>query len=361
MSGGNTLLSPERITKRVGSTSDVCTYAGRMRALFALALLVGCGDDTTDPTARWQAIQTGATSSLLAVTGTTASDVWIVGGRDELQGAPVVKHYDGDAWTTVDPGVTATDLWWVFASPTSDTVYFGGSRGTILRRMNGSIERMATPPRGANGDKGVIFGIWGASDDDLWAVGDGEGTGPILWRFDGSTWREESIPGTAPSRLFKVSGRDANDVWISAGEGTTFHWQGTSLERVETGSVVPLFSIVTSPDVAITAGGTTGDGSLFETTGTSWSRVALSAPVPWRGLAASSDVVYAVGESGVVGERIDGAWSLIDQPLVEGDFHAAWVDPSGALWGVGGDFSRLPLTTSGFAVYYGTDDVPAFD
>jgi hypothetical protein len=39
-------------------------------------------------------------------------------------------------------------------------------------------------------------------------------------------------------------------------------------------------------------------------------------------------------------------------------FHAAWVDPTGGLWGVGGMFDTLPLTSEGFLAYYGAAAIP---
>ena len=48
--------------------------------------------------------------------------------------------------------------------------------------------------------------------------------------------------------------------------------------------------------------------------------------------------------------------SILDQTLTNRNFHAAWVDPDGGLWGVGGYF-ETPPQTDGFLTYYGTDTI----
>jgi hypothetical protein len=46
---------------------------------------------------------------------------------------------------------------------------------------------------------------------------------------------------------------------------------------------------------------------------------------------------------------------LEDQTLVDLDFHAAWVDPDGGLWGVGGIFDAASATSDGFLLYRGRE------
>ena len=63
--------------------------------------------------------------------------------------------------------------------------------------------------------------------------------------------------------------------------------------------------------------------------------------------------MFVVGESGVVAERTSAGWTVLKQSVTQLAFHAAWVDPQGGLWGVGGMFDTLPLTTAGLLTYYG--------
>jgi hypothetical protein len=319
--------------------------------IVAFVLVAACGTSdaiSIDAAPTWTLVAEDEPAALLAIWGADSSDVWVVGGRTTLAGSPAVLRYR-DGWTRVDVGHTGLDLWWVFGL-SADDVFFGGSGGTILRFHQGAFERMATPRTG------TIFGIWGASPDDVWAVGDGGSGAGIVWHFDGTSWTEPPLPGGTPSRVFKVHGRAGDDVWMSCADGSVLHWQGTTLERQTTGVVAPLFSIVTTDDSVVAAGGLDTVGQIVEHA-TRWTLSALSVPARWRGMAARGTTVYAVGEHGLVAQREAGGWRTLDQHLTWESFHAAWVDPDGGLWAVGGDFDRTPLTSRGFLAYLGTDAI----
>lgn len=311
--------------------------------IFCLALLVGCGG--SDPA--WRLLDAHEPASLLAVWGSSSDDVWVVGGRAELTGGPTVLRYHDGAWSRMDTGQASLDLWWVFGAPEGD-VFFGGSGGAILRYRGGAFERMTTPRTG------TIFGLWGASADDMWAVGDGGAAGGIVWHYDGGAWSEVPLPPGVPSRVFKIHGQARDDVWIVCGDGSALHWQGSALERETTGTSAPLFSVVTTPTRVIAVGGANGEGQIAERSGGAWTLVPSLLPAVWRGAAVSGEEVYAVGELGAAAERSDQGWAINAQHLTSRNFHAAWIDPEGGVWGVGGNFDQTPLTTDGFLEYFGT-------
>lgn len=321
----------------------------RTGLVLALAT-AACGAGTsTEPS--WSAVRQHEPASLLSVWGASETDVWVVGARATLAGGPTVLHYDGATWTRPDPAQSALDLWIVFGVPGGD-VFFGGSDGTILRYRAGAFEKMTTPRTG------TIFGMWGTSATDLWAVGDGGAAGGIVWHYDGTAWTEPALPPGVPGRVLKVHGQAANDVWISCADGSALHWQGTAIEREVTTTQAPLFSIVTTPELTVAVGGANGTGVIDERVASVWMPASLQVPAVWRGAAARDGDVFAVGENGVVAHRAStGAWSVIRQPLTSQNFHAAWVDPVGGLWGVGGAFDQLPLTAEGFLLHYGTDAI----
>jgi hypothetical protein len=320
------------------------------RAWVGLACLVAaCSGSDEPPTLdepAWQLLN-DTPASLMSVWGPSDRDIWGVGGRTEIAGAPTVARYDGDRWTTVDAGVTGVDLWWVFGVPGSDTVYFGGSKGTILRYRGGAFTPMPTP-----GGAAIVFGIWGASDTDLWAVGSENGAG-FAWRGDGTSWTPHALPTGVTGRLFKVHGQSAQDVWISAVNGSTLHWNGSELAHVPTGQPWSLFAIITTPDRVVAVGGSAEEGAILEYTGSAW------VPAPsilgtQRALAAHGDTMYALGEFGTVARRDANGWIQSTVKVSQKTFHAAWADSSGGVWGVGGDFDRVPLSSAGFLTYFGT-------
>ncbi len=133
-------------------------------AAFALAACgcTGSDDGTFEAPEHWELLAGDQPSALLSIWGASESDVWVVGGDDRSEGArgPLVLHYDGSAWESVDSGVRSVDLWWVFGFD-AGPIFFAGSNGTILRRSSeGGIERMPTP------DNGIVFGMWGAAPDE---------------------------------------------------------------------------------------------------------------------------------------------------------------------------------------------------
>jgi hypothetical protein len=318
-----------------------------MSGRLALAVvLVACAG--TDHSPSWQLIDTAEPGSLLSIWGTSASDVWVVGGRGQAAGAPAILHRSGDAWSRMDGGVRGVDLWWVFGFDGGD-VLLSGSGGTILRYRNAAFEQMTTPR------SGKVFGMWGAAPNDVWAVGAGDDGQGIVCRYDGAAWKDATPPvGGIPSLVFKVHGQRSNDVWISCAGGVALHWDGVALTRMPTGVGSSLFSIVTTPDEVVAAGGGAGSGDIVEYQAGAWAAQPSLVPVAWRGVAAGADRVYAVGEAGVVAQRTSMGWGILKQSVTQLAFHAAWVDPLGGLWGVGGMFDTLPLTSAGFLTYYGT-------
>src|SRR5689334_14672875 len=180
---------------------------GLARCVLGIALLGACGDDGGSTGPAWGVVSEGLPAALLSVWSASATDVWVVGGDPRNNTGPIVQHYDGTAWTKLDTGQRNVDLWWVtgFAG---GPVFMSGSNGTILRYQNGAFEKMTTP--GAS----IVFGMWGASPTDVWAVGGnlGGGSGGFAWRFDGNTW---TVFADVPADLktggtcFKVNGRSA--------------------------------------------------------------------------------------------------------------------------------------------------------
>jgi hypothetical protein len=329
--------------------------------LFPL-LVAACGGDDDDGGPgpggpEWNLLGENQRASLLSVWGSSASDVWVVGGdnRDDL--GPLVFHLDGEEWSAVDAGVRNVDLFWVFGFD-GGPVYFGGTNGTILRYEDGAFEQLETP------GNGVVFGIWGTSPDELWAVGGGfgGGGGGFVWRLDGDVWIEapdvpEDIVSDGTS--FKVAGRAADDVWISCSSGTMLHWDGAALTRDDVAEAAddPLFSVSCDSDRCVAVGGTT-NGGIFENTGDGWvsSSPTEDAPV-WRGVVVSDSGAQVVGLFGTMLTDDGGEWVADPQDLSSENLHASWVDPDGGVWAVGGKFDS-PMTEDGVLLFKG-ENVPA--
>jgi hypothetical protein len=327
--------------------------------VLGIALLGACGgsdDDDDDDDASWAVVTEGQRSSLLSVWSGSATDVWAVGGDPRDGTGPIVEHYDGSGWTKLDTGQRGVDIWWV-TGVAGGPVFLGGSNGTILRYQNGAFEKLPTP------GNFVVFGMWAAAADDVWAVGGilGGGGGGFVWRFNGTAWSAfPNVPTDIMGQgtCWKVNGRAANDVWISATNGTTLHWNGATLDRVDVPIDVSLLSVAGNAERFVTVGGTS-DGVLYENDGSGWRAALPRGGSRLTGVAVSADQAYAVGQFGtVLGRDKSGKWSTEKPRVTDQDLHAAWIDQSGGAWAVGGRFDATPMS-AGVLLHKG-DPVASF-
>ncbi len=314
----------------------------RSWVLAACFAVTGCGGDSGDPVddaVRWRVVYEKLPGALIGITGTADDDVWTSGGDPGDGSGPMVLHFDGKRWKRMLTGESG-DLWWIHAFA-GGPVFLGGSQGTILRYEAGSFTKMPTP--GTN----TVFGIWGASADDLWAVG-GDPQKPgtaFVWRSDGQTWTAASgAPSVPITSYFKVWGRSASDVRIVGNDGVILHYDGTTLSEETSPTNRKLLTVhvdQTGPWVAV---GGLSQAVIVEDDG-GWKDV--SPPSPSHalfGVRMAGDEGYAVGTAATVMHRSAGTWS--DEPLgfdLYSDLHSAWIAPSGRVWVVGGDLLAFPL------------------
>jgi hypothetical protein len=292
----------------------------------------------------------------MSVWAGAADNVWAV-GADPGDGS-VVLHFDGTAWDRLDTGTTG-DLWWVHGF-VGGPVFAGGDGGQILRIDESGVTSIPTP------GTGIVFGLWGANPNDLWAVGGNQGgtNGAFVWRLDGE---EFSIADGFPAELeatdaiWKVFGRSADDVCMVGTNGTVLRYDGATLATEDAGASVSLFTVHGSSDRLIAVGGF-GVGVLLENDGSGWVDASPESAPQLIGVTATDTDAYAVGIDGAVYRRgDDGVWEL--EPTGVGPFlplHAVAIDPDGGVWAVGGQVLFEPLV-SGFMIHKGTEIPEGFE
>jgi hypothetical protein len=180
-------------------------------------LLTGCGDSTgPGPRLAWSMVASPSTDPLTGISGTSSSDIWIVGWNG------TVLHFDGAAWSRVATG-TGQDPIAVWAGSPTD-VWIVGTDGIVADALgNPTIQHydgmhwsiVASPSHG------VLTSIWGSSASDIWAVSH---TGEIA-HYDGVNWSSIQSPST--ERLLTVWGTSASDVW-AGGYRAILHYDGTN-------------------------------------------------------------------------------------------------------------------------------------
>ncbi|MCB9614213.1 MAG: hypothetical protein H6722_17385 [Sandaracinus sp.] len=320
--------------------------------LAALALLFGCPDD--DDPAEWTVAAEALDEALLGVHGTSENDVWAVGS--DRGAGPIVLHYDGTTWERRVTG-TRGDLWWVHAIP-GGPVYLAGANATILQYDGTSFTRMTTPGVATH----TIYGVWGRGPSDVYAVGSRAGSRDgFVWHYDGAAWTELTLPAETPKNargnvpgFFKVWG-DATRVWVVGGEGLLLERDGEGpFVARETGVETTLFT-VHAEDGRVAAVGGASNGVLVEVTETVDDATPEACPL-LQGVCLTRRGGFATGLDGTVYERRNDRWLELDhgQPLDVESLHAAWVDPTGTLYAVGGNV-LTPALTNGAILTYGRE------
>lgn len=321
-------------------------------SLAALLLLGGCPDDDA---AAWTLVADGLDEALLGVHGTSVDDVWAVGS--DRGAGPLVLHYDGARWERLSTG-TRGDLWWVHAV-VGGPVFLAGANATILRYDGARFERMRTPGVATH----TIYGMWARSSSEVYAVGSVAGSRDgFLWRYDGSVWSAVDLPPETPKNargnvpgFFKVWG-DAEHLWIAGGDGLLLE-RGLdgSFAVLETGVTQTLFTVHAEAGRVAAVGGASS-GVLVGVEGEAVTDRTPEACPLLQGVCLTPRGGFATGFEGAVYERRGDAWRELDHGLdldLE-SLHAAWVDPSGTLWAVGGNV-LTPNLTNGAIVAYGRE------
>ncbi len=322
-------------------------------AMLAAALLLAACDDDPPPEAEWQIVHEALPGALISVWGTSATDVWTVGGDPGDGTGPFVLHFDGEGWTRLATG-TEGALWWVHGFE-GGPVLVGGEGGHILRYAGGAFEAMETP------GTATVFGIWGSSPDDVWAVG---GTmaagGGFVWRFDGSAWTEVAIPAEAEMQnIYKVWGTAADDVWLVGTGGLLMHWDGSEMAVLPSGTTRTIFTVHALGDRVAAVGGL-GTGVILEpdpATG-EWQDVTPELIQQMIGIWLTESGGFAVGVYGEILRRDEDGWVKEDSGFALAEsLHGVWVDPDGGVWAVGGNVLAYPLV-QGILMHRGTSEVP---
>lgn len=316
----------------------------------ASLVLAGCPEDkgVARPLDFQPVVAEYAPGAMVSGWASGPDNVWIVGG--EL-GRSAILHFDGTTWESLDPGLNEP-LWWAHGFA-DGPVFVVGDHGAIARYENGTWETMDAGVPGT-----LLYGVWGAAPDDMWAVGGPTQTrvtgiepeGDVVLHYDGTSWERVEIqalidkPASQGDNLFKVWGASASEVFIVGDSGLALHYDGSEWTKQETGeSGSPLFTVVgRSADDVYAVGGLI-EPVLIHWDGAAWSRVELPelAPQVAQGVwTAPGEAVYLGGWYGYTASLdTDGTWEVADTGTGLA-YHAIFGDGEG-LWAVGGDIYAL--------------------
>jgi hypothetical protein len=79
------------------------------------------------------------------------------------------------------------------------------------------------------GESALLRSIWGASTNDIWAVGDASLSQLGIWHFNGTTWK--NVNSTSTCGQLAIWGTSTNNVWLSNISGILWHFNGEKWEE----------------------------------------------------------------------------------------------------------------------------------
>lgn len=303
---------------------------------FALVGILFSGCPTDPETIDWQpAFDADNSGWILSVWG-AEGERYAVGGRRQEEG--VIMHFDGSAWNEITSPIDFPLLNWVYGF-SADDVFMVGNDGRSFHYDGTELSEIETPTQSR------LWGVWGATRDDLYAVGGNGRTGdlPVLLHYDGVAWSALAYPELERANVrafFKVWGSSANDVIVVGQRGVILRYDGSTWQEFGAGTGEDLISVWgTGPDRVVAVGSRT-NGVIATWDGTEWRSGSLS-PMPglngvWTG---DGNTVHVVGVFGTVA-RIDFDTFAVEEDVVDvdHDFHAIFGDGE-SLTAVGGNLA----------------------
>jgi hypothetical protein len=310
----------------------------------------------------------GGLRMLLGVTG-DGEDL-VVLGWTEVATSAVLRRRDG-AWQELarSPEHGSVNLGGI-AFDAEGALFLAGGSGTLIRLGPGAPAPGLLP---AHAPGGETTRLWGASPDDVWAVGsrqtayDGPSVG-ILRHFDGRTWI--TLP-ELPVSLADVWGSGPDDVWFvgpagwNGGDATVLHWDGIALTGVPVDVDLPLHAVWASgPGDAWALGqrrvndATWVDESfVYHWDGATW---ALDHHAPTLSLDALSgtaaDDLWAVGQDAATGQAVilhhDGtSWTPVTDDLPRARLYAVQARTRDDVWACGIRCLALDVPCTGILMH----------
>ncbi len=323
-----------------------------------VALAVGLGGCGAPVVERWGFGMRSESTWYLSTWAPDEAYVFVVGGEPasgdgagDDSGRGVALRRVGKSWVS-DPLPAGTGLLnWVFGFSTVNA-WAVGEGGVILHYEGEQWTKQTSPTTES------LWGVWGATEDDLWAVGGGgrEGDLPVLIHYDGTTWENVVVPALERAQVrafFKVWGVSADQVYVVGQQGVVLHWNGESWVEINVGTsddLIALWGTTTSPSgdseegtvrVAMVGGRSNGvvvygEGTASEMT---WQARTLEAVPGLNGVWMAGSTVCVAGQRGTVGEitvaslaagapefraqELDGR-DLAAYPVGNDDFHAVF-------------------------------------
>jgi hypothetical protein len=168
-----------------------------------------------------------------------------------------------------------------------------------------------------SGTESELYGVWGSSAINVFAVG----SGGTIRRYNGITW--SSMSSGTTSDLYGVWGSSATNVLAVGDNGTIRRYNGSTWSSMSSGTTNDLHGVWGSSDINVFAVG--DNGTIRRYNGITWSSMSSGTTSGLYGVWGSSATdVFAVGLGGTILHYNGSAWSLWTSSDIPVWLHGVW-------------------------------------
>lgn len=278
-------------------------------------------------TATWSSANAGvaqvSSAGVITATGTgsTIITATIDGVRARMAVSVATAPTAVPAWELANRAqtdVTFLGIW--MATP--DEGWAVGQRGGILHTDDGGVtwESQPTPTNVS------LTSVWGTDRTNVYAVGS---AGMVL-RYNGQSWSRVTVP--SGNTFLRVWGFGPDAIWV-VGVDVAMRWDGTSWRETILPGPAELWGVWGSSPANMQAVGQ--NGLILRWDGNSWQTVASPYPELLLSIWGSSATnAWAVGVQGTILHWDGAAWRIVPSPT-RGSLFSVWGRNTSEVWAVG--------------------------
>ena len=316
------------------------------RSMPATVLVLACQGRTGGG---WQVVDDAVDGHMLSA-WCDGEQTLLVGGRD---GLGTVVSTGGSGWDRVD-GAGGKALRWIWGEGHDGPVVVGDG-GTVLRLEGGGL----LPQFSSLGPDVTLWGVWGSSSQDVWAVGGSlqGGARGVIMHWDGLAWIPFAAEDEYDVNFFKVWGCAQDRAWIVGELGTVLRFDGEQWHREDVPTDADLYTDHGTADcqnvLAVGLARTAGRGVVLRLGDAGWEMLRDDVRVPLFGVCGDAEEAWIVGAAGYAARVVEN--DLEEDPIpTQLDLHACYRAPGCGLWAVGGDLLGSSPSPVGVVAHYGS-------
>ncbi|QTA83005.1 CalX-like domain-containing protein [Desulfonema limicola] len=257
---------------------------------------------------QWFPMDSGTAMNIFSIWGTTGSDILAAGINTLL-------HYNGRNWIKASDRLLHFRCMW---GSSGSGIYIGGTdpdnndTGFIYQYNNLELSKININPAIP------VYGLWGSSNSEIFAVGGNQDTGGTILYFDGKNWNpawQQSDKGFT-KKLESLWGTSENNVFAVGEQGTVMHYDGKNWSFLNSGTKESLRGIWGYDENNIFTAG--DQGTILNFDGKKWVSMPgntnrdLYQVWGYQENPGSKPELFTAGENGIILYHDGNEWSSMD-------------------------------------------------